>query len=834
MRYTDGYFISLKVKAAFFVTLLIVTSTSSLLFLSLNQLEQQFKTTQITKQERLVEDFTNLLEQSFSQLSLIAEQIAITRKSSKNEGQFKIILERLWEDLEYISDISSIHFYNNKQKKPINSYGENNNTSLNQLAEKAIKSGHPENKILCHSFCNLVTAIPFMSDYGIQATVITKPLSDVILALANLNQVSVTLTSKQKQEDLYNRSLTEWRLNVLFTTDMDKTYEILNKVSERFSIDSLNKGAIEWHTDDGNFLINMLPSTEKYESQHRLIILDNITKYQATIKEHKIQAFVIISISAFFFATLSFLLTRSPISKLQQLIIQYAEIAKHEFTNARKGIPFKRSFFPDELDVLFKKTIDLVDELDVLNHDLSEKNHALHYQAMHDELTKLGNRNSFINQIKSTISLSKKQHSLWALVFIDLDNFKVINDNFGHDIGDQVLKNIACRLVKCLHKTDVVSRLGGDEFTLILRNMSKPEDIINVMDKLFNILQEPMTLADKEIRMSCSAGILLSGENITNYHDALKAADIAMYEAKKSGRNCYKLFNDKMHHNSQKSFMIQHEFTSSLENNEFYLHLQPQVIIATGKLIGFEALIRWKHHELGMVYPDHFIPILEESDKIVQLGRWVATNALAQLAELSVHAKGLRMAINISPRQLHDETFIPLLLQLCQLHQLKTEQVEIELTEGILVDNIEFAKLWMDEVISYGFHLAIDDFGTGYSSLSYLSNLPFHTVKLDRSFITPLTDSDSDRDLLEAIIYMVKKMKCEVVAEGIEESSQYNILAKMNCHIAQGYLIQRPIEIKDLHPLLVQYAKTQCWPTIAHLINGKPTALLNQERLINH
>ena len=673
-----------------------------------------------------------------------------------------------------------------------------------------------------------------MSDYGIQATVITKPLSDVIFALANLNQVSVTLTSKQKQEDLYNRSLTEWRLNVLFTTDMNKTYEILNKVSERFSIDSLNKGAIEWHTDDGNFLINMLPSTEKYESQHRLIILDNITKYQATIKEHKIQAFVIISISAFFFATLSFLLTRSPISKLQQLIIQYAEIAKHEFTNARKGIPFKRSFFPDELDVLFKKTIDLVDELDVLNHDLSEKNHALHYQAMHDELTKLGNRNSFINQIKSTISLSKKQHSLWALVFIDLDNFKVINDNFGHDIGDQVLKNIACRLVKCLHKTDVVSRLGGDEFTLILRNMSKLEDIINVMDKLFNILQEPMTLADKEIRMSCSAGILLSGENITNYHDALKAADIAMYEAKKSGRNCYKLFNDKMHHNSQKSFMIQHEFTSSLENNEFYLHLQPQVIIATGKLIGFEALIRWKHHELGMVYPDHFIPILEESDKIVQLGRWVATNALAQLAELSVHAKGLRMAINISPRQLHDETFIPLLLQLCQLHQLKTEQVEIELTEGILVDNIEFAKLWMDEVISYGFHLAIDDFGTGYSSLSYLSNLPFHTVKLDRSFITPLTDSDSDRDLLEAIIYMVKKMKCEVVAEGIEESSQYNILAKMNCHIAQGYLIQRPIEIKDLHPLLVQYAKTQCWPTIAHLINGKPTALLNQERLINH
>lgn len=821
MRYTDGYFISLKVKAAFFVTLLIITSTSSLLFLSLNQLEQQFKTTQITKKERLVDDFTNLLEQSFSQLGLIAEQIAITRKNSKNEDQFKLILERLWEDLEYISDISSIHFYNNKQAKPINSYGETNNTSLNELAAKAIKSGHPENTILCHSFCNLVTAIPFMTDNDIQATVITKPLSDVIFALANLNQVSVALTSEQKQEGLNNRSLTEWRLNVLFTTDMNKTYAILNQVSERFSIDSLNKGAIEWHADDGNFLINMLPSTEKYESQHRLIILDNITKYQATIKDHKIQAFIIISISAFFFATLSFLLTRSPISKLQQLIIQYAEIAKHEFTNARKGIPFKRSFFPDELDILFKKTIDLVDELDVLNHDLSEKNHALHHQAMHDELTELGNRNSFINQIKSTISLSKKQHSLWALVFIDLDNFKVINDNFGHDTGDQVLKNIACRLVKCLHKTDVVSRLGGDEFTLILRNMNKPEDIIKVMDKLFNILQEPMTLADKEIKMSCSAGILLSSENITNYHDALKAADIAMYEAKKSGRNCYKLFNDRMYHNSQKSFMIQHEFTSSLENNEFYLHLQPQVIIATGKLIGFEALIRWKHHELGMVYPDHFIPILEESDKIVQLGRWVATNALAQLAELSVHEKGLRMAINISPRQLHDETFIPLLLQLCELHQLKTEQVEIELTEGILVDNIEFAKLWMDEVIGYGFHLAIDDFGTGYSSLSYLSNLPFHTVKLDRSFITPLTDSDSDRDLLEAIIYMVKKMKCEVVAEGIEESSQYNILAKMNCHIAQGYLIQRPVEIKDLHPLLVQYAKTQCWPTIAHLTNDK-------------
>ena len=203
------------------------------------------------------------------------------------------------------------------------------------------------------------------------------------------------------------------------------------------------------------------------------------------------------------------------------------------------------------------------------------------------------------------------------------------------------------------------------------------------------------------------------------------------------------------------------------------------------------------------------------------LGRWVAINALAQLAELSEYVDDLRMAINVSPRQLHDETFIPLLLQLCELHNIKTQQIEIELTEGILVENIELAKLWMHKVIGYGFHLAIDDFGTGYSSLSYLSNLPFNTVKLDRSFITPLTDSDSDRDLLEAIIHMVKKMKCEVVAEGIEDSNQYTILGKMNCHIAQGYLIQRPIEISELKPILKEYEKTACWPSIANLIDPK-------------
>jgi EAL domain-containing protein (putative c-di-GMP-specific phosphodiesterase class I) len=293
-----------------------------------------------------------------------------------------------------------------------------------------------------------------------------------------------------------------------------------------------------------------------------------------------------------------------------------------------------------------------------------------------------------------------------------------------------------------------------------------------------------------------------------------------MYEAKKAGRNCYKVFNESMYHYSQQNFMIQQEFNDSLQNNDFYLHLQPQVIISTGKPVGFEALVRRKHHELGNIYPDSFIPILDESDKIVQLERWVATNALAQLAELSKYQDNLRMAINISPRQLYDETFIPLLLELCTLHKLKTQQVEVELTEGILVENIELAKQWMHTVIRYGFHLAIDDFGTPYSSLSNLSNLPFHTVKLDRSFITPLTDSDSDRDLLESIIHMVKKVKCEVVAEGIEESSQYTILGKMKCHIAQGYLIQKPVVIKEIKSMFIEYVQTKCWPTISHLINS--------------
>jgi diguanylate cyclase (GGDEF)-like protein len=822
MPANKSFFISLKVKAAFFVTLLIISSTSLLLFLSLNQLEQQFTAIQTTKKSRLIDDFANLSDQSFSQLALIAEQIAITRTNSRSEEEFKIVLDRLWEGLEYISDISNIHFYNNKQILPVNSYGGETDEIFNQLANEAINSGRPENKVLCHSLCNFVAAIPIIVNDDIQATVVTKPLSDVIMALAKLNQVSVVLVTHQNKENLYkDRSLKAWNANVEFTTDMTKTFNILNDVSKRFTLEAVKNDKIQWEVDSANFIVSILPSVGGLGNEYDLIILDDITKYQETIKDHKTEAFIIIFISSLFFAVLAFLLTISPISKLQQLISQYAEIAKHEFTNARKGILIKKTLFPDELDVLFKKTIDLVDELDALNNDLSEKNHALHHQAMHDELTGLGNRNFFISQIQHTISATKNQPTLWALVFIDLDNFKVINDNFGHDSGDQVLKTIAQRLVNCLHQTDIISRLGGDEFTLILKEINTPEDISKIMDKLFHNLQQPMSFANKEITMNCSAGVLISNENIMDYHDALKSADIAMYEAKKAGRNCYKVFNKSMYLYSQHNFMIQHEFNDSLQNNEFYLQLQPQVVISTGKLIGFEALVRWKHHELGPIYPDSFIPILDGSDKIVQLGRWVAINALAQLAELSEYVDSLRMAINVSPRQLHDETFIPLLLQLCELHNIKTQQIEIELTEGILVENIELAKLWMHKVIGYGFHLAIDDFGTGYSSLSYLSNLPFNTVKLDRSFITPLTDSDSDRDLLEAIIHMVKKMKCEVVAEGIEDSNQYSILGKMNCHIAQGYLIQRPIEVSELKPILKEYAKTACWPSIANLVDPK-------------
>ena len=822
MPVNNKYFISLKLKTAFVVTLLIVTSTSLLLFLSLNQLEQQFTSTQITKKERLEDDLTNLLAQSFSQLNFIAEQIAITRKNSKDELEFRLVLDKLWEDLEYISDISSIHFYSNDQVTPINSYGERSETSLNYLAKTAISNGRPENKVLCHTTCNLVAAIPLIEASDIQGLVITKPLSDVVIALANLNQVSVVLITHQDDDEIaQNRTLESWETNIVFTSEMTKSYKILNDVSKRFTLEAIKNNRIQWKSDDSNFIINFLSSANRFGSHYDLIIIDDISQYEETIKAHKIQAFIVISISALFFGILAFLLTISPISRLQQLILQYAAIAQHKFTSARQGIPVKKRLFPDELDILFKKTLDLVDELDVMNNNLSEKNDELHHQAMHDELTGLSNRNSFIHQIKNIISCTKNKPESWALVFIDLDDFKLINDNFGHDVGDDVLKIIAHRLVDCLHQNDIVSRLGGDEFTLILKNIENPENITKVMDNLFKALQQPMPLADKEIIMCCSAGILLGDKNITDYPDALKSADIAMYEAKKAGRNCYKVFDESMYHYSQQSFTIQHDFNDSLQNNEFYLHLQPQVIISTGELIGFEALVRWEHENLGFLPPDSFIPILEESDRIVQLGSWVATQALAQLGELSKYVDGLRMAINISPRQLHDESFIPLLLKLCKLHNLKTWQVEIELTEGILVENIEWAKLWMYKVIGHGFHLAIDDFGTGYSSLSYLSNLPFNTVKLDRSFITQLTDSDSDRDLLEAIIYMVKKMKCEVVAEGIEEANQYEVLGKMNCHIAQGYFIQRPTEINKLKPLLIQYAEKKCWPSIASLINAK-------------
>ena len=436
-------------------------------------------------------------------------------------------------------------------------------------------------------------------------------------------------------------------------------------------------------------------------------------------------------------------------------------------------------------------------QTDITERKLAEQ--RLLYDAMHDHLTGLANRARFMDRLSHAIARARRsKNPLFAVLFLDLDRFKLVNDSLGHLAGDQLLVGIAHRLERCLRPGDTLARLGGDEFTILLEELSGPTSVIIVAERILRLLEEPFFLSGQDVFSSASIGIALNNRSYQRAEDLLRDADIAMHQAKARGKDCpYVLFDPAMHDRIVMLMRLEHDLRHALERQELVVFYQPIVNLTTGHIKGFEALVRWRHPERGLVPPDEFIPLAEETLLILPLGRQVLAESCRRLATWArsyPERMPLTISVNLSSKQLGSADLIRDIRQLLAETGCDPAFLELEITESVLIDNSEAVRSLMNGLHDLRIRLSLDDFGTGYSSLSYLHQFPFDTIKIDRAFIQPIDHNPNRLEIVRAIVALARALGKTVIAEGLETLEQVERLTALGCDLGQGYFFARPLD----------------------------------------
>lgn len=423
---------------------------------------------------------------------------------------------------------------------------------------------------------------------------------------------------------------------------------------------------------------------------------------------------------------------------------------------------------------------------------------GLSFLAQYDSLTGLANRVLFRDRLNRALIRADRSKHLVALIFIDLDRFKNINDSLGHDAGDHLLIEVGKRLTECTREGDTIARLGGDEFTIIVEDIKYPDDASIIANKVLKAMEASFILYGHEVYISPSIGITMYPIDDINENDLLRNADAAMYKAKENGRNCYRFYTSDMNEHLIEKMRLEVKLRRAIEKHEFQLYYQPKFNINNNELIGAEALIRWITPEEGMVSPALFIPLAEETGLIHSITDWVVLEASKQNSSWQQQGyKPIRMAINLSPKQFNQQNIAETIFKQIIYSDLAPKYIELEITEGALMEDTDRSSEILNELKKRGIQISIDDFGTGYSSLSYLKKFPLDTLKIDQSFVRDVMDDPDDAAIVSAIIAMARSLRLNVIAEGVETREQLNFLAAHGCNEAQGYFLGKPVAAEE-------------------------------------
>ena len=468
-------------------------------------------------------------------------------------------------------------------------------------------------------------------------------------------------------------------------------------------------------------------------------------------------------------------------------------------------------------------------EQERISRVLEETKEHFRHAAFHDSLTGLPNRAMFTELLKAEIENSKRLNDhMFAVLFLDLDRFKNINDSLGHTHGDLLLVAFAERLERTLRPIDTLARFGGDEFAILLSGMTDATDAVRVAQRIHDELTQPFVLDKNSAFATASIGIALSSSGYDRPEDILRDADTAMYRAKENGKARYEVFDHGMHARAVSRLQLESDLRHSVEQKQFSVYYQPIVSLQTGRLAGFEALVRWNHPRRGLVSPADFIPVAEETGLIVPIGQWVLTEACTRVRQWQLESpshRALSLSVNLSARQVAQPDLLERIKEALETSKLNPHCLKLEITESVVMENAEAAALMFKQLRLLGVQLSIDDFGTGYSSLSYLHRFPLNYLKIDRSFVMRLT-TDNDNAIVRTISTLARNLGMEVIAEGIETDEQYQQLKMLGCEFGQGYLFSRPVNNDGVVHLLAQDGKRDAEPDLNLDLHAEDEAAL--------
>jgi diguanylate cyclase (GGDEF)-like protein/PAS domain S-box-containing protein len=441
-----------------------------------------------------------------------------------------------------------------------------------------------------------------------------------------------------------------------------------------------------------------------------------------------------------------------------------------------------------------------------LIRDITERKAAeqqIEYQAYHDALTGLANRRLFQEHLSLALALAQRREKAVAVLFLDIDHFKVVNDSLGHSVGDDLLQEVARRLKNAVREGDTVARVGGDEFTIVLQELSEPQDAAIVAQKVLRTVAAPMDLNGQRLFVTTSIGITLFPSDGDDAETLLKNADAAMYRAKAEGRNTYQMSTRELSRTTQERMTVESGLHLALEAGEFVLMYQPQIDVETTDVVGIEALLRWRHPQRGIIFPDEFIHVAEERGLILSIGEWVLRQACLDVRRF--HERGMphfRVAVNLSARQFRDPSLGSAVDSALRDSGIPASTLELEITETMAMENVHLTMSTLEQFRRAGVNIAIDDFGTGHSSLSYLKRFPIDALKIDRSFVSDLPDSFEDAAIVSSVIQLANGLGMRVVAEGVETSEQLDFLREAGCREVQGFYFSYPAPIEELLTLI--------------------------------
>ncbi len=585
--------------------------------------------------------------------------------------------------------------------------------------------------------------------------------------------------------------------NLIIVTDPNNSIIFSNA---QFAFNSDNKTLDVAKTDDGYYRLNdnkehFYVSTVKLMHGIELYVAVPISKFKHSANRLAFNTALWLCgiILVIFLLSLAYIqrLLLTPIYSIKKLV--------KDIANGLMDSPIFLRSRKDELGQLTESIIEMRSKID-------ENNQRIETLAYNDELTSLPNRYSFQLKLDSLIAIAKKDDAKFAVVFLDLDNFKVVNDTLGHDIGDKLLIEASARIKRCFSidiedkllssnkNNSMLARLGGDEFTLLLPNVNDPSTLEELFQHLIKMLSTPFCIEGQEIKVGASVGVALYPFDGTLRKELLKNADIAMYESKNLGKNCYTFFNEKMKQKAIERQFIETSLSQAIQENEFSLEYQPRIKIDDYTIEGFEALIRWDNKEIGRIPPNKFIPIAESNLQILDIGRWVLNQACAKIRQwIDLGYENFRLSINVSTVQLHRANLVEEIEVALAINNISGEYLEIEITESAILEDETLAIAKLKKIKQLGVRISLDDFGTGYSSLSQLRTLPIDILKIDQSFMTNITQDKYAADVFEGIILLAKRLRLTTVAEGVEKSAQHEVLLLSKCDHAQGYYYSKPL-----------------------------------------